>query len=375
MSTIYHLLDEAEVFSEQNGGAISRWAANVLRQGDEVIVCPDFDASWKFNNERLYVLPNWKHTDLIHPLLYRLPWFLQKTAYKRVFRELMSKLVPGDIVYVHNRPECASVLATTAQGLGVTVVLHMHNSHLTRANRGQLRALKETSIVFCSEFLRQEVEVALPDHFSRTYVVRNGADGSKFRTTQRTQEKLPTIIFTGRLVPYKGVHILMDAMRLLQEWGVEARCQIVGGATFDNGRVTRYVRKLESLRPANTEMLGYKKGDELAELLRGADIFCCPSIWNDPFPLAPIEAMASGLAVVASNTGGLPEVLCYGGGVMVPPSDPQSLAVVIQELIENPERRRQLSHEALQAFRNHFLWDHVRDQYNAVIDKVVPCSS
>jgi spore coat protein SA len=83
--------------------------------------------------------------------------------------------------------------------------------------------------------------------------------------------------------------------------------------------------------------------------------------------------MASGLPVVASHTGGLPETLCYGGGVMVPPNDSHSLAAVLQELIENPERRRRLSHEASQAFREHFLWDHVREQYKAVIEKVIPC--
>ena len=49
MSKIYHFLDEGEAFSEFSGGAISRWAANVLRDGDETIICPSFDASWGFH--------------------------------------------------------------------------------------------------------------------------------------------------------------------------------------------------------------------------------------------------------------------------------------------------------------------------------------
>ena len=48
MSRIYHLLDEGEAFSEFSGGAISRWAANVLRDGNETIICPSFDGSWGF---------------------------------------------------------------------------------------------------------------------------------------------------------------------------------------------------------------------------------------------------------------------------------------------------------------------------------------
>ena len=53
MRTIYHLLDEREPFSEGQGGAISRWAANVLREGDEVIVCYWADSSWGFPKERI----------------------------------------------------------------------------------------------------------------------------------------------------------------------------------------------------------------------------------------------------------------------------------------------------------------------------------
>jgi spore coat protein SA len=370
MQKIYHLLDEAEAFSESHGGAISRWMANVLRDGEEIIVCPSADNSWNFDNERLYVLPNWKDTHPIHPLLYRLPWSIQRRLYAYFFRKLLAKVKHGDLIYVHNRPECASALAALASKRGISVVLHMHNSHLIRANRGQLKALKTTPIVFCSEFLRKEADAALPGHFAQTFVVRNGADGVKFRMAERRDPIVPTIIFTGRLRPFKGVHILLKAMQLLHQRGVKARCFIVGRAYFANERTTRYVRSLLRQLPANTEMLGYKAGEELAALLRAADIFCCPSVWNDPFPLAPIEAMASGLPVVASRTGGIPEALAYGGGVMVPPNDPAALAAALEDLVGDSKRRKQLSQDGQRAFREHFGWDHVRAEYEDVIGKL-----
>ena len=374
MNAIYHLLDEAESFSERDGGAISRWAANVLREGEEIIICPTSDETWKFDDRRVYVLPRWKDADPIHPVLYRLPWLLQKKAYIRIFRVLLSKLRPGDLVYVHNRPACASALATVAKQYRFNVVLHMHNSLLLRANQGQLKALSNTPIVFCSEFLREEVHSTLPGYFTKTFVVRNGADPAKFHVAGRVPTDVPRIIFTGRLVPYKGVHILVEAMHILKKRGVAATCQIVGGAGFGSRPTTRYVRRLHRSCPSNTEMMGYKAGDELAALLRRADIFCCPSIWSDPFPLAPLEAMASGLPVVASRTGGLPETLAYGGGVLVPPADAESLATAIQDLVEDPERRKQLSNQAVRAFQEHFRWNNVRDQYRNVIDKVVSCA-
>src|ERR1700750_889088 len=88
---VYHLLDEAEPFSESDGGAISRWAANVLREGEEVIVCPDYDASWGFDEKRLEKLALWQKTDAIHPVLYRMPWVMQKAFYLWIFRGVLAR--------------------------------------------------------------------------------------------------------------------------------------------------------------------------------------------------------------------------------------------------------------------------------------------
>ncbi len=379
MSRIFHLLDEAEQFSERTGGAISRWTANVLREGPEVIVCPSYDGTWPFPKERLRVLPGWRWTDRPHPVLYRLPWELQKAAYLLIFRPLFELLKPGDLLWVHNRPECAAVLATVAKEKGFTLVLHMHNSHMLAGKRAWRPALRNTPIVFCSQWLHGEFEAAWPGHRAPTFVVLNGADGSRFRAAEIAGDaapdvdgnKVPEVIFTGRLLPYKGAHILLEAMRILEARGVRARCSIVGSSGFARQKKTRYIRKMEAGRPANSELLGYRSGEALAALLRGADVYCCPSIWNDPFPLAPLEGMASGLPVVASRTGGIPEELRYGGGRLVEPNDPVALADGLQPLLEDPALRRKLRGEALQSFREHFLWSHVRAQYDAVVERLL----
>jgi spore coat protein SA len=371
MPTIYHLLDEAEDFSDRNGGAISRWAGNVLRGGEEVVVCPSSDSSWGFSAERVYEFPEWKFVHRMHPALYRSPWAVQLAVYGRILDRLLKKMSRGDLIYVHNRPEYASVLATMAGGYGVRLVLHMHNSLLLRANRGQINALRETPIVFCSEFLRKEAMAAYPGHFQRTYVVYNGADPGRFHTDGARQNPVPVVIYTGRLVPHKGVHVLMEAMRILEQKGARVRCRIVGGAGFGAKQHSRYTRRLERLKPGNTDLVGYLSGAALAEELRRADIFCCPSIWNDPFPLAPIEAMSSGLPVVASSTGGLPETLAHGGGVLVPANDAPALATALEGLVTDGEHRARLGDAARASFRRHFLWSMVRNQYQGVVHGLV----
>jgi spore coat protein SA len=364
---IYHLLDEGEPFSERDGGAISRWSANVLRSGTEVVICPSYDSTWNFAPDRIYKLPNWRLVDLVHPVLYRLPWLLQKRAYLRIFGTLLKKLKSGDILYIHNRPETASVLSTVAKAHDIKVVLHMHNSLLLRANRGQIEALRKTPIVFCSEFLRKEAMSALPNHFEKTYVVHYGADEHKFHSGERSRNSIPTIIYTGRLVPHKGVHVLLGAMRILEDIGISAKCLIVGGSGFGKSKPTEYTRKLDQIRASNTELLGYMTGDSLAEVLRKADVFCSPSIWNDPFPLAPLEAMASGVPVVASDVGGLPEALAHGGGVLVTANNEIALAAVLEKLVKDSSYREQLGKEAKVSFDTYFRWSVTRTQYERVL--------
>ena len=204
MSRIFHLLGEDEPFSERNGGAISRWAANVLREGTEVIVCPATDTSWGFPADRVYTLPNWNRTRSVHPVLYRLPWIAQKGVYLRIFRPLLNKLHRGDLLYVHNRPECAAVLAEVAERRGFRLVLHMHNSHLIRANRWQLAAMRNIPVVLCSEFLRSELNAALPHRFQSTSVIYNGADDTKFYPEQRSDTRVPAGDFHGSAGALQG---------------------------------------------------------------------------------------------------------------------------------------------------------------------------
>jgi spore coat protein SA len=366
MPNIFHLLDESEAFSEFSGGAISRWAANVLKNGNETIICQSFDDSWGFPENRLFRLPHWDRCNQVHPAIYRAPWMIQRPIYLRLLRPVVERLNRGDILYIHNRPECADVLAPIAEQRGFRLVLHMHNSLLHPFTRKHIPALKGVPVVFCSEFIRREAVSAYPS-LRHTHVVYNGADGNKFRAQVRPPKPVPEIIFTGRLVPYKGVHVLLGAMDILQSRGIKAKCTIVGGSAFGGSRPTRYVHKLRRLRPSNTELVGYRAGVELADLLRNADIFCCPSIWNDPFPMSLLEAMATGLPVVASKAGGIPEQLAHGGGVMVPPDDKEALAKGLEQLLNDDSFRQRLAGEALQASRGHFLWDSVRHQYQSVV--------
>lgn len=302
--------------------------------------------------------------------LRRLPWNLRLRLWREVFRDFVATVKAGDVVWLHNRPEYASALAELLHKKGVVLVLHMHNSHLLQCNEEQLRILSSVHVVFCSKYLMEEADVAFNGCLKNGCVLYNGASEERFYPHAENCRPVPQIAFTGRLVYEKGVHVLLEAMRLLQQRDISATCLIIGGATFGRSRETKYVRKLTMCKPPNVTFAGYMSGEQFAQELRSSDIYCCPSVWNDPFPLSPLEAMACGIPVVASNVGGLPEELCHGGGVLVPPGNPGQLACTLEQLIVDSELRVRLGIDALNVFKSTFRWEIVRRDYTKILARI-----
>ena len=368
---IHHLLTEAEPFSDITGGAISRWVANVTKSCSDSVVCVCADDSWEFDSQRVVVLREIEWLGMVRARAHRLPVWSQKMIISRILNPLVRLAREGDIVWVHNRPEYASVLSRLLANRRVQVVLHMHNSHLKTLDTRAWQ-LDLVTPVYCSHFLATEaLHCRIP--MKPGFVLYNGVDTKLFTPTPQSNCSTVEVAFSGRLVPEKGAHVLVEAMRLLHQEGLNARCTIIGSAGFGNSRTSEYVQSLRDSLPPNTEMAGYLSGNEYASRLRQADIFCCPSIWEEPFGMVIIEAMASGLAVVASSTGGIPEILQYGGGFLAEPSDPVFLAAKLKTLITIAQLRSQTRDEAIEAARKYFTWELIRQHYTKIASEIARC--
>jgi glycosyltransferase involved in cell wall biosynthesis len=298
---------------------------------------------------------------------------LRKLLFKRIFKRLTALLKPGDVVWVHNRPEFAAALGQDTHHAGARLVLHMHNSHLLDANPRIIRDLELDASVFVSRYLKEETCGKYRGFLDGT-VLYNGADDRIFfpGNQERRDESTPImVVFASRVIPEKGPDVLAEALRCLLKRGVPVEGMIVGGAQFGSSEPTEYVRELIHGAPPNLRFHPYCAGEQLAELLREADIFCLPSTWQDPFPLAPLEAMATGLPVVATRSGGIPEALVYGGGMLVERGSVEELANAIERLVVDPILRMKLARESLLSFVNHFRWPTVVDNYQAIVDRTV----
>ena len=367
-STTFHVLTEAEPFSEFNGGAISRWVANVLRNlAHSVVVCPSADDTWKFAPESIYLLYRLNFYKRFRRYIAHLPWFVHRLVIREIFRPMLARVGPDDIVWIHNRPEFAIALAMPIHRAGARIALQLHNSHLVDGPAWLMRRVRVDRLIFASEFLLDQARTKFP-WLGASSVLYGGADEAIFYPPLqgRRNAEIVTVLFAGRLVEEKGVHILLDAMTLLGKQAVRLQAQIVGSSSFGEGQETEYIRALKAASPATVNFLPYRSGAALGNLFREADMFCSPSVWEEPFGLVNVEALASALPIVSTRGGGATEVLANGGGIMVERGSAVQLASALRRLAEDPELRSRIGRQGYTAFRERFTWSNTRTQVQEI---------
>ena len=371
--TVFHLLTETDSFSDMHGAALQRWVANVVRFDDArtVVVCARADASWKLPQVEVCRLQELRAYSKLKGR-YRLPWNIRRRLLKRVLLRGLERLQPGDVVWVHNRPDYAGAIEERVRAANAKLVLHLHNSLLVTFPEVVTRSFIADRTVFCSNFLAEEALRKWPD-LANTSVIHNGADEARFFPNPNSESRSPhcahaVVLFAGRLVPEKGVHVFLDAMQMLEARGVAVLGRIFGASGFGSRHsTTTYVRRLLRSAPANVEFRGYQPGSALAEEFRRAQIFCCPSIWDEPFGLVNVEAMASGVASVSTRSGGIPEIFAEGGALLVARESAEELACALQKLICDVPFRERLAAEAYDSFQKNFTWRAAHVKYREVL--------
>src|SRR6266508_1426517 len=178
-----------------------------------------------------------------------------------------------------------------------------------------------------------------PSHIT---VIPPGVDLEVWRPEPRRQGTGPSkLLFVGRHIEQKGGDVLLRAFTEHLEPG-RYTLDVVTKDTFPSLPGLRVHHEL----PAN--------GEELRSLYAAADIFVFPTRW-DTFGIAVIEAMASGLPVIASNLNALPGIVRDGtSGLLVPVENAAALGAAIERLGRDPERRRLMGLEGRQAAERRF---------------------
>lgn len=284
---------------------------------------------------------------------YSIEYFFQE-AFRHVSEEYY------DILLIENRPGYALKIS---RDLGSKVVIHLHNDFMNADTPSIKDIYKRTDKIICiSEYIRGRVQT-IYDTDRKCATVMNGINLKAFTLEDLPHYKLKNrphyklkdddfvLVFSGRVIPAKGIRSLILAMNELKDYP-NIKLMIIGGSFYGNeARKTPFIEELIKLSWDVRQQIiftGFKPYQEIPSLLSLADIAVLPSVWEEPLGLTCIEAMATGLPVITTNQGGIPETVTADSAVMLHVDEtlPQRIATAILDLYEHPEKRKTMSEAA-----------------------------
>jgi glycosyltransferase involved in cell wall biosynthesis len=212
------------------------------------------------------------------------------------------------------------------------------------------------AVACISDYTRSQVMRDLPPRdWGKVRLVRTSVDNVRFRPAEtgrvRAADEPLRIVTVGRLVPVKGIPLLIEGLEQMAAEGVHASLTVVGsGPLADDLTALVQHKGLQEV----VQFTGAMSQDHLPELYRDHDVFCLPS-FNEGIPVVIMEAMASGLAVVTTAITGIPELVRDGEtGRLVTAGRADQLAQVLAELAGDPAECRRLGERArLAVVRDH----------------------
>ncbi|MFK3937678.1 1,4-alpha-glucan branching protein domain-containing protein [Alkalihalobacillus sp. NPDC078783] len=225
-------------------------------------------------------------------------------------------------------------------------------------------------VIVCSESMKQELHSQYRIAKSKLFVIPNA---SRFtgKRERNTFNQAVTLFSFGRFVPEKGFQHLLEAVQLLRNDGLNIKLQLAGEGPFYD----RLLQITESLKLTKyVSFTGFLGASDCLVKLEGSDIVVVPSLY-EPFGLSALEAMSIGKPVVASNVGGLKELITHEkNGLLFEPGNVKELAKQLRILINEPLERARLAGQAAQSAEV-YTWQRTADctleQINEVVNERV----
>ena len=196
-------------------------------------------------------------------------------------------------------------------------------------------------------------------------IIPNGVDGSRFDAGQRDWSA-PRILSAGRVVYQKGLDLGMRALAQLQD--LDWRWYIAG-----DGPQMAHLKSLarELGIGERVTFLGWQSQADLAQGYHRANLFLVPSR-HEGMPNAVLEAMSSGLPVVATRIAGNEELVLDGEtGVLVRPEDVDSLRDGLRGLIADADKRERMGHASRLRVEREYSWERIARQYSEYLEKIM----
>jgi glycosyltransferase involved in cell wall biosynthesis len=298
----------------------------------------------------------------------------------RYVRRIRALIRREHIHIVHAHLLASSVYGSLAGRLTrIPVVCTFHGEVDVAANE-RFRAAKfaiidrrRNHVAFVSDALRRTFLARNPLKHAATSVVHNGIDLDAFRpgpeqSGEVTGSDMTLLGAVGNVRTSKAYDVLLRTMALLRERGRPCRLVIIGqtaggGELFAELCALRAALHIEDI----VEFAGFR--EDIPRLLRSFDIYVSSSR-AEGFSLTTVQAMASGVPVVATRCGGPEEIVVNDAtGVLVPIDNPGALADAIESLIADPQRRRTMATAARASVEKRFSRDTMVEAYARIYEQ------
>lgn len=292
-----------------------------------------------------------------------------------------------DVVHIFNFSQFVPVVRKLNPR--ARIVLHMECEWLTMLDCALLRRrlMQADAIAGCSRYISDGVQRRFPELADRCCTLYNGVDERVFCPDHQQVERSdsPSLLFVSRISPEKGVHVLLKAMPHVVERYPEIRLDIVGPAweqpaeylvqltddtelarlkAFYGGAGYRACldRLMRELGLENhVRWHGLVPHSQIVEHYRRASMLVSPSL-NEPFGMSLPEAMAVEKPVVATQVGGIQDIVEVGEtGILVPPGSPKALAAAILHLLAEPAVARRMGEAGRRRVQALFSWDRIAE--------------
>ncbi len=186
------------------------------------------------------------------------------------------------------------------------------------------------------------------------------------------------VLQLGRLVPRKGIDNVVQALaRLRRDHAIDASLVIVGGETDEPCPIANpEIARLQAIAQAqgvaeHVRFTGRRPRQMLRYYYNAADVFVTTP-WYEPFGITPVEAMACGTPVIGATVGGIKSTVRHGRtGFLVPPRNPEALAMRLAEVLRDPELGRRFGEAGRERALRHFTWSHVAEGIEAMYSRVM----
>ena len=278
-----------------------------------------------------------------------------------------------DVIQVDNRPHYMAAIKKARPRTKVALFLHS----LTFVPKTQYvkNSMNHADVIIAnSGSLKSKLTERFPAQKHKIRTVELGVEAGRFhppseseRNTLRAKYGLGktfTVLFVGRVIPRKGVPVLLKAVHLAnQQVPVHL---VIAGKGKDS--YMKQLRGQASKLGISVSWIGKKKHSEIHRVFQVADCFVCPSQKHEAFGLVNVEAMATGLPVIASRIGGIPEIVNHGnnGYLIDKYHDPAKFAEYIVRLGKNKELVRTLGNNARTDVLSRFTWRQTSSRLEAI---------